>query len=54
MEKRYRLDLSSLKKAIGQLEQSLYYYHSDIVQRDPGLILQLRAAAIQAFEFTYS
>jgi nucleotidyltransferase substrate binding protein (TIGR01987 family) len=36
-----------------QLEQSLRYYHSDIVQADPGLVLQLRAAAIQAFELTY-
>jgi nucleotidyltransferase substrate binding protein (TIGR01987 family) len=48
-----KLDISSLEKAISQLEQSLAYYHSEVVQRDPGLILQLRAAAIQAFEFTY-
>ena len=47
------LDISSLSQAIAQLEQSLMYYHSDIVQHDPGLVLQLRAAAIQAFEFTY-
>jgi nucleotidyltransferase substrate binding protein (TIGR01987 family) len=49
----YRLELSPLVKAIAQLEQSLHYYHSDVVQADPGLVLQLRAAAIQAFEFTY-
>lgn len=49
----YKLDTSSLMRAIAQLEQSLAYYHSDIVQSDPGLVLQLRAAAIQAFEFTY-
>ena len=48
-----KLDLSSLEKAIAQLEQSLFYYHTDVVQRDPNFVLQLRAAAIQAFEFTY-
>ena len=48
-----KLDTTSLKHAILQLENSLHYYHSDVVQRDDGLILQLRAAAIQAFEFTY-
>ncbi len=47
------LDFSAFKKAIGQLEISLQYYHSDVVQKDPGLVLQMRAAAIQAFEFTY-
>lgn len=47
------LDTTSLSSAIIQLENSLKYYHSDIVQQDAGLILQLRAAAIQAFEFTY-
>lgn len=53
MECGYTLDLSSLEKAITQLEQSLFYCHSEVVQRDPGLIMQLRAAAIQAFKFTY-
>lgn len=48
-----KLDTSSLTDAINQLEISLKYYDSDVVQSDPGLILQLRAAAIQAFEFTY-
>ena len=47
------LDTTPLKQAILQLENSLHYYHSDVVQQDDGLILQLRAAAIQAFEFTY-
>ena len=47
------LNLSALVKAIHQLEQSLVYYHSDRVQQDAGLIPHLRAAAIQAFEFTY-
>lgn len=48
-----RLNLTSFKNAIAQLEQSLSYYHSELVQSDPGLVLQLRAAAIQSFEFTY-
>lgn len=47
------LSVTSLEDAILQLEQSLHYYHSNIVQADPGLVLQLRAAAILAFEFTY-
>lgn len=47
------LNLSALTKSIHQLEQSLVYYHSDIIQQDEGLIQHLRAAAIQAFEFTY-
>lgn len=47
------LNLSALLKAIHQLQQSLDYYHSKLVQQDAGLMLQLRAAAIQAFEFTY-
>lgn len=53
MQKKYHLDLSSLQKASTQLADSLRYYYSDMVQRDPGLALQLRAAAIQAFEYTY-
>jgi len=47
------LSIAPLEKALAQLKQSITYYHSDIVQKDEGLILQLRAAAIQAFEFTY-
>ena len=47
------LNTNALEKAIQQLEDSLCYYISDLVQKDPGLVLQLRAAAIQAFEFTY-
>ncbi len=49
----YKLDTSSLARAIEQMEQSLAYYHSDAVQKDAGLTRQLRAAAIQAFEFSY-
>jgi len=49
-----KLSLEPLSKAIVQLESSLSYYHSDVVQSDPGLVKQLRAAAIQAFEFTYA
>ncbi len=48
-----KLDLSSLKKAIAQLEEALFYCHSDIAKKDDRLALHLRAGAIQAFEFTY-
>ena len=47
------LDLSAFKKGIAQLGSSLVYFHSDVVQQDPGLVVHMRAAAIQAFEFTY-
>ncbi len=48
-----KLDLSALKKAIYQLEEALEYCHSDLAKKDKRLALHLRAAAIQAFEFTY-
>ena len=48
-----RLDLTPLEDAIAQLEEALEYHGSDLASRDPALKLQLRAAAIQAFEFTY-
>lgn len=49
----YKLDTSAFAKAIHQVEESLQYYHSDRVQADQKLALLLRAATIQAFEFTY-
>lgn len=48
-----QLDFSALEKAILQLEQSLIYFRRDVVQQDPNFIVQMRAAAIQAFEYTY-
>ena len=48
-----RLYLTPLDDAIAQLEEALEYYGSDLASRDPALKLHLRAAAIQAFEFTY-
>lgn len=48
-----RLDYSSLENAVGQLEEALALYESEIVQSNPRLQKHLRAAAIQAFEFTY-
>lgn len=48
-----KLDLSPLKKAISQRENSLVYCESDLAEQDTNLALQLRAGAIQAFEFTY-
>ena len=48
-----RLDLTPLDAAIAQLKEALAYHGSDLASRDPALKLHLRAAAIQAFEFTY-
>ena len=48
-----KLDLTPLNDAVAQLEEALDYYGSDLASRDPALKLHLRAAAIQAFEFTY-
>ena len=48
-----RLDLTPLDDAIAQLEEALEFHGSDLASRDPALKLHLRAAAIQAFEFTY-
>lgn len=47
------LNLTPLIKALSQLEMSLTYYQSDLIQQNKDLVQQLRAAAIQAFEFTY-
>ena len=47
------LDLTHLEKAVYQLETSLNYLKSDLARSDSGLRDQFRAAAIQAFEFTY-
>ena len=47
------LDLSPLAKAISRLEESLRFCGSDMARGDPALAEQFRAAAIQAFEFTY-
>ena len=47
------LDLTSLENAVVQLEESLELYHSDISSNHPRLKRHLRAAVIQAFEFTY-
>ena len=48
-----RLDVTALDDAIAQLEEAIEYRGSDLASRDPALKLHLRAAAIQAFEFTY-
>ena len=47
------LDLSALAKAIAQTEDALDLSASDLASANPRLALHLRAAAIQAFEFTY-
>lgn len=48
------LDISPLEKAIEQLEEALMLCASDLVKSNERLELHMRAAAIQAFEFTYS
>lgn len=47
------LDVTSLEKALGQLETSLEYLRSEASGADPKLRGQFRAATIQGFEFTY-
>jgi nucleotidyltransferase substrate binding protein (TIGR01987 family) len=47
------LYLDPLAKAIEQLAASLEYGASDLAAGDPSLARQFRAAAIQAFEYTF-
>ena len=46
------LDLSPLQNAVSQLEEALDLYAS-LAEGDPRLERHMRAAVIQAFEFTY-
>jgi nucleotidyltransferase substrate binding protein (TIGR01987 family) len=48
-----RLDLSPLENAVEQLDDGPVLYDSDIVLQHPEIRGQMRAGAIQAFEFTY-
>ncbi len=48
-----KLDLTSLERAVAQLNTSLTYYESDLAKKDEGVKLQFRMSAIQAFEYTY-
>ncbi len=47
------LDLKSLDRALAQLEKSLAFVESALARQDAALREQFRAAAIQAFEYTY-
>lgn len=47
------LDVSSLGRAIAQLEKSLAYAHSEAAMADAELCEQLHHSVIQCFEFTY-
>ena len=47
------LDISPLEKAIAQVDDALELYSSDLAASNERLKLHLRAASIQAFEFTY-
>ena len=48
-----KLDLTPLENAVAQLGEALGLYDSDIVRQYPVIRNQMRAGAIQAFEFTY-
>ena len=48
-----KLDLTPLENAVAQLEDGLVQYDSHIVHEFPQIRNQMRAGAIQAFEFTY-
>lgn len=48
-----KLDCSPFEKALAQLQKSLTYLHSELALQDAGLKEQFRAAAIQAFEYSY-
>lgn len=48
-----KLDLTSLHKALLQLSDAIEFYHSSTVQNNHRLLTHMRAAVIQAFEFTY-
>ncbi len=48
-----KLDLTPLRKAIVQLDETLAYYGSEIARSDPKMARVFRTASIQAFEFTY-
>ena len=48
-----KLDLTPLENAVAQLEDGLVQYESHVVREFPQIRNQMRAGAIQAFEFTY-
>ena len=48
-----KLDYSSFESAVGQLQKSFDYLHSNLAHEDSDLREQFRAATVQAFEFTY-
>lgn len=47
------LDLTPFENAVSQLAEAIELNDSDIVREHPRLKNHMRAAAIQAFEFTY-
>ena len=48
-----KVNLTPLEDAVAQLEEALDLFYSDLAEADPRLKRHLRAAVIQAFEFTY-
>ncbi|MBT4962790.1 MAG: nucleotidyltransferase [Francisellaceae bacterium] len=47
------LNLSSLKKALLQIEKSLQYCNSELAVNDLEILKQFKSASIQAFEYTF-
>lgn len=48
------LDLTSLEASVVQLEEALSLCNSELYKNNPLMHRHLRAAAIQAFEYTYA
>ena len=48
-----KMDLTPLENSVAQLEDGLVQYDSHVVREFPQIRNQMRAGAIQAFEFTY-
>ena len=53
MQEEQPINLEPLAKALEQLQTSLRYARSDLAASDKDLAKQFRAAAIQAFEYTF-
>ncbi len=48
------LDITSLEKAVTQLENTLGAHDSKLMQENPEYKIYMRGAVIQAFEYTYA
>jgi len=48
-----KLNLSAFENAVGRLQESLDYSHSNMAKQDFKLFQQFRNSVIQCYEFTY-